>query len=89
MQDQSGAEAVDSLSGQISIFDLQPRGNFQLKGKLLRIEGGQRIVSYDFYCSACGRELFHNGEMMRKTKSCRFCGAELSESANFKRMFDM
>lgn len=78
---------MDSLSGQLSLFDSVPKGCFQMKGKLLRIEDGQRIVSYDFYCSACGRELFHNGEMMKKTKSCRFCGAELIESANFRRMF--
>lgn len=74
------------MDGQLSLFDDCPTANFQFKGKLLRIEKGQRIISYDFYCSNCGTELFHNGEMLRKMKICPYCNANIKASKNLINM---
>ena len=77
------------MEGQLSLFDDCPTANFQFKGKLLRIEDGQRIVSYDFYCSHCGNELFHNAEMMKEMTACPFCNANIKASKNLLREFDI
>lgn len=55
---------------------VKPAG-FVWKKKAIGREGKTTIISWDFYCSECGAELFHNEAMKRKVHVCPKCKRRL------------